>query len=65
VHRRVARVSVLLDGVALLGLDGDLAFLLNFSGFAAWLATAPVPGDCCRESATSTLEHIERPSFWQ
>jgi hypothetical protein len=35
--------GVLLDGVAALGFDGDLAFGFGVNDFAAGLAAAPVP----------------------
>jgi hypothetical protein len=36
---------VLLDGVALLGFNGDLALFLHFGNSASRLAAAPVPGN--------------------
>ncbi len=35
--------SVLFDGVAALGFDGEFAFGFGFNHFAAWLSASPVP----------------------
>lgn len=42
----VVRLGVLLDGVAALGLDRDLALVLRLSYGATWSTTSPVPADC-------------------
>lgn len=42
----VVRLGVLLDGVAALGLDRDLALVLLLSYGATWSTTSPVPADC-------------------
>jgi hypothetical protein len=46
VHGGIFGLGVLLDGVALVGFDGDFALFLDFGDGAAGLAAAPVPGDC-------------------
>jgi len=35
-----------LDGVAALGVDGDLAFGFLLDKFAGWVGAAVLPGDC-------------------
>jgi hypothetical protein len=44
-HRRVLGVGVLLDGVALVRLDGNLALVLDLGNFTTRFSSAPLPGD--------------------
>jgi hypothetical protein len=46
VNGGVLRIGILLDGVAAIGLDGDLALLLNLGNLAARVPGAPFPRDC-------------------
>jgi hypothetical protein len=57
VYSWVVGRRVLLDGVAFLRLNGNLALFLDFSNSAARLAATPVPGDCSpMRSANATLD---------
>jgi hypothetical protein len=42
-YSRIVRRGILLDGIAAVRLDGDLALLLDLGNLAARLAAAPVP----------------------
>ena len=52
VNSRVLGISILLDGVAFVGLDSDLAMLFDLGNLTTRASTTPFPGDCTTRVST-------------